>query len=318
MICLMLAQGEHERICAMSMTVPTPNTAPGQSDNLKGAGFMLLAMATFTLSDACMKAVAEMMPLYQAVTLRGCVTLPILLLIGHFTGGLQFRRVYEERRLVGIRTFAEAAASVAFFLGLTALPLAIVTAILQATPLAVTAAAALIWGEKVGWRRLSAIIAGFCGVLLIVRPGSEGFNVAALWVLLSVCFVVMRDMSTRKLPKDIPSATVAFLAACGVMSVCFVISLREPWVAVPLPAMPIIVLSSVGVVAGYIAVIRAMRSGEVSFITPFRYSALLWALLLGWVAFGHFPDWITLLGACIVAASGIFTILRERRLKAGD
>lgn len=303
----------------MSITGASAEGATASGDNLKGAGLMLLAMAAFTISDACMKVVAGMMPLYQAVSLRGLMTLPILLVIGHLTGGMQFRRLWQVRGILAVRTFAEVASTVTFFLGLVALPLAIVTAILQATPLAVTAAAALFLGEKVGWQRMLAILAGFAGVLIIIRPGADGFGVAALFVLLSVCFVVLRDLSTRRLPRDIPSPSVAFLAASGVMAFSVLISLREPWGAVPLQALPLIGVASAGVVVGYISVIRSMRLGDVGFVTPFRYSALIWALILSWAIFGYFPDGLTLLGAAIVAGSGLFTVWRERlRLRSSS
>ncbi|WP_158617210.1 DMT family transporter [Falsigemmobacter faecalis] len=282
-------------------------------DNLKGAGFMLLAMAAFTIGDSLMKQVSQMMPLYQAVALRGLLTLPLLLLLGKVSGGLHFDRIWRERKLTGLRTFAEVASTVTFFLGLVALPLAIVTAILQATPLAVTAAAAFFLGEKVGLPRFLAICAGFCGVLIIIRPGSDGFGLPTVFVLISVCFVVLRDLSTRRLPKDIPSASVAFLAAAGVLLVSLVISAREPWGEVPVAAIPMLCGAALAVVTGYISVIRSMRTGDVSFVTPFRYSALLWALMLSWVISGYFPDALTLFGAAVVVASGIFTLWREGR-----
>lgn len=282
-------------------------------ENLKGAGFMLLAMAAFTIGDSLMKQVSQMMPLYQAVALRGLMTLPLLLLVGKVSGGLHFDRLWRERRLIGLRTFAEVLSTVTFFLGLVALPLAIVTAILQATPLAVTAAAALFLGEKVGLPRLLAICAGFCGVLLIIRPGSDGFGLPTVFVLISVCFVVLRDLSTRRLPKDIPSASVAFLAASGVLLVSLAIASREPWDAVPAEAIPLLLGAGCALVTGYISVIRSMRTGDVSFVTPFRYSALLWALLLSWLISGYFPDGLTLFGAAVVVASGIFTLWREGR-----
>lgn len=297
----------------MSITGASAEGATASGDNLKGAGLMLVAMASFTISDACMKVVADMMPLYQAISLRGLMTLPLLLLIGHLTGGMQFRRLWQVRGILAVRTFAEVASTVTFFLGLVALPLAIVTSILQATPLAVTAAAALFLGEKVGWQRLLAILAGFAGVLIIIRPGADGFSPAALFVLLSVCFVVLRDLSTRRLPRDIPSTGVAFLAAGGVMVFSLLISLREPWEAVPLQALPLIGVATAGVVVGYLSVIRSMRMGDVGFVTPFRYSALIWALILSWGIFGYFPDGLTLLGGAIVAASGLFTVWRERQ-----
>lgn len=289
--------------------------APPLSDNFRGAGFMMIAMAAFTLGDACMKAVAAQMPLYQAVTLRGMVTLPLLALIGYLTGGLDFRGTARAGRLVGWRMVGEVVSTLTFFVALVNMPLAVLSAIMQVLPLAVTAAAALFLGEKVGWRRLVAICTGFVGVLIIVRPGPEGLNIYALVALVSVAFVVLRDLATRQLPASVPSTTVALFSALSVTVVCAGLSLREPWVAVPLHAMWLIPTASACVVIGYIFIIRVMRVGEVGFTTPFRYTSLVWAMILGWVFFQEWPDLLTLLGAAIVVASGVFTLVREARLR---
>lgn len=286
-----------------------------RADNLRGAGYMLVAMAAFTLGDACMKSVSEQMPLFQAVALRGLLTLPLMVLIGQLTGGLRLRGMAGAWRTVGWRTVGEVGATLSFFYCLVSMPLATLSAILQATPLAVTAGAALFMGERVGWRRSLAIAMGFVGVLIIIRPGPEGVDLTALMALVSVGFVVLRDLCSRRLPVSAPSVTVALVAAVAVTLICFALSLREPWVAVPPAALPLIGLASVFVVTGYIFVIRVMRVGEVGFTTPFRYSALVWAILLGWLIWGDLPDGWELLGAGVVVASGLFTLLREARLK---
>lgn len=285
------------------------------SDNLRGAGFMVIAMTAFTLGDACMKGVAAQMPLYQAVTLRGLVTLPLLVLIAQFTGGLDLRATLRAGRTVWLRVLGEVASTITFFIALVQMPLAVLSSILQALPLAVTAGAALFLGERVGWRRVAAICVGFLGVLLIVRPGPDGINIYALVALASVAFVVLRDLATRRLPASVPSTTMAFLSALSVTVVGAVLSLAEPWQPVPQSGYVLLPLAGVFVVTGYIFIIRVMRVGEVSFTTPFRYTSLLVALVLGWVFFGEWPDGITLLGAAIVVASGLFTLLREARLR---
>lgn len=285
------------------------------SDNMRGAIFMMIAMAAFTLGDACMKAVASQMPLYQAVTLRGLVTLPLLALIGQLTGGLDFRSTFKAGRVIGWRVVGEVASTLTFFIALVHMPLAALSAIMQALPLAVTAAAAVFMGEKVGWRRMLAILAGFVGVLIIIRPGPEGINIYALVGLVSVAFVVLRDLSTRRLPVSVPSTTVALMSALSVTVVCAMLSLSEPWAAVPTQAVLLLPLAGVCVVVGYIFIIRVMRVGEVGVTTPFRYTALLWAVVLGWFAFGEWPDTLTLVGSAIVVASGLFTLLREARIR---
>lgn len=285
------------------------------SDNLRGAGFMMLSMAAFVLGDACIKAVAPLLPLYQAVTLRGLLTVPALALIAHLTGGLRVSLVWQARGLVGLRAMAEVAATVTFFAALLNLPLATVSAIMQSAPLAVTLGAALVFRERIGWRRLLAISLGFLGVLVIVRPGPEGFNIWAGVSLLTVLAVVVRDLATRRLPAGVPSVTVALVSAVAVAVVAAVLSLAEPWQPVSLEAALLIVAATVFVVVGYIFIIRVMRVGEVGVTAPFRYSALVWAVVLGWVLFAELPDLWTMVGASIVVGSGLFTLAREHRLR---
>lgn len=285
-----------------------------RAENFRGAGYMLIAMAAFTIGDAVMKLVAGMMPLYQAVTLRGLIAVPLLLLIARMTGGLRLDSLARSWRPAGLRTLGEVGATLFFFLALVNLPLATVSAINQSVPLGVTAGAALFFGEKVGWRRMLAILAGFFGVLLIVRPGAEGMNIYALCSLASVSFVVLRDLATRKLAGDVSSVAVALSATLAITLVAAAISLPQGWRPVPLAAWPYILSASVLVLVGYIFVVRMMRVGQVAAITPFRYSALLWALVLGWLIWGHVPDALTALGALIVVASGLFALLREARL----
>ena len=284
------------------------------SDNLRGAGFMLVAMAAFILGDACMKTVAGHLPLYQAVTLRGLVTVPLLVLLARMTGGLNLERMRGSWRVVWLRTAGEIGATLTFFYALVHLPLGALSAILQSAPLAVTAGAALFMGEKVGWRRGLAIAIGFLGVLLIVQPGAEGLNIAALVALVSVGFIVLRDLSTRRLPADVPSIPVALVAAIAVTGLGAMLSLRTPWQPVPLAIVPVILAAAVLVNIGYIFIIRVMRVGEVAFTTPFRYTSLVWAMLLGWVFWDEVPRPGTLVGAAIVVASGLFVLLREAQI----
>ena len=304
--------------CVIPLDHPGPRearVARDLSDNMRGALFMVISMAAFTAGDACMKTVAGQMPLYQAVTLRGVLTIPGLALIGYATGGLRFGALWSAAGLVGLRTFAEIASTLTFFWALVNLPFATLSAIMQALPIFVTLGAALVFREAVGWRRMLAIAVGFIGVLIIIRPGPDGVNIWALVALASVAFVVLRDLSTRRLAAHVPSVTVALFAAIGVTATCGLLSLQEAWVPVPMSAVPLIVAAAVFVVTGYIFVIRVMRVGEVSVTTPFRYTALVWAVILGWLVFGEIPDAWTMFGALIVVASGLFTLWRERRVR---
>ena len=201
-----------------------------------------------------------------------------------------------------------------FLVALLHMPLATLSAIMQAIPLAVTLGAALVFGDRVGWRRMTAIVVGFAGVLIIIRPGTEGFDRFALLGLASVLCVVVRDLSVRPLGGQVPSVIVALGAAVGVTAMGGIGTLWGGWQAVsPVQAMQIGAAGGF-LIVGYLCAVTAMRVGDIGVVAPFRYTSLLWAILLGWLAFGALPDGWTVIGAAIVVCAGIFTLLRERAL----
>lgn len=167
------------------------------NDNARGALIMNASMAAFTVNDACMKAVTETVPTFEAAALRGVVVVLALILVARRMGGLQLRLPAREARIVAWRAVGEVASTVTYLIALKHMPLANISAIMQSLPLAVTLGAAAFFGETIGWRRALAIGIGFLGVLLIVRPGTEGFDQWSLLVLASVGFVVLRDLTTR-------------------------------------------------------------------------------------------------------------------------
>lgn len=294
--------------------LPESGAALAISPNLRGAIYMNIAMAAFTLNDTGMKAVTQTLPLFEAITLRGVSTSILLFILGLATGGLRFRLQRRDTGLLAIRTLAEIAATVAFLGALVHMPLANLSAVMQFTPLAVTLAAAVVFRERIGWRRLSAIGIGFLGVLLIIRPGAKGFDVWALVGVASVLCVVVRDLSTRKFGLGVPTATVALAAALGVTVLGLSGVAIEGWQGPDLRNLLTVFGSSVALVAGYLSGVQAMRVGDIGFIAPFRYTSLLWAIALGWLVFGTLPDLLTVAGATVVIATGLFTLLRERKL----
>ncbi|MGB8814092.1 MAG: DMT family transporter [Paracoccaceae bacterium] len=284
------------------------------TDNARGALYMNIAMLAFTLNDSCMKAVTQTMPLFQAITLRGLLTTAALLMIGMMMGGLRLVPAGRDTVAIGVRTLAEVGGTVLFLVALTHMPLANLSAIMQFLPLAVTLAAALVLHQQVGWRRMSAIFIGFIGVMIIIRPGTAGFDRWSIMGLGSVICVVVRDLATRQLSKAVPSVTVAIWAGAAVTLMGLVGMAFSGWQIVTLTEAVLIVGASVALIIGYMTVVMVMRVGDISFIAPFRYMALLWAILLGWAMFDTLPDGWTLIGAAIVVATGIFTFWRERQV----
>lgn len=285
------------------------------TDNMRGVILMTAAMAAFVGNDTIMKLVTEEMPLFQAIFLRGLVTVAGLgLILGR--GRVALRGIEpHDRRLIGWRTFGELAATITFLYALTRMPLATLSAIMQAAPLAVTLAAALFLRAPIGIRRLAAILTGFLGVLLIVRPGSGDFGIEAVLGLVSVGFVVLRDLTTRQLGRAVPSVFVALVAAVSVTVMGGIGTLLSGiWVGVSPRIALLILLGGSFLVAGYLSAVAAMRVGDIDLVAPLRYTSLVFALILGWVVFGDWPETLTLIGAAIVVATGIYTFYREQKL----
>ena len=291
---------------------------------------MVGSMAAFTLNDTMTKTTGGAVPLFQLLFLRGLISISLIMLLWGRLGPMHLRLSRRDWKLVGIRSGSEVAASFFFvtalfnmsewvggYSGIRTLfnmPLANLSAILQSLPLTVTLGAALFYREPVGWKRFSAILVGFMGVMLIVKPGTDGFNVWSVYALIAVMFVTIRDLSTRRLSKAVPSMTVTFAAVLSVTVFSAFAQLATPWAPVSAPHWQAIAAAAVFVLMGYYFSVQTMRTGDVSFIAPFRYTGLIWALILGWFVFGDWPLPSTLIGAAIVAATGLFTLYRERKL----
>ena len=287
------------------------------SDNTRGALFMMGSMTAFTLNDACMKLLSGELPLFQALVLRSIGVIVFLGVMAWRAGAFRTRISAKDQMLIALRTVVEMGAAYFFISALFHLPIADVTAILQALPLTVTLAGAVFLGEAVGWKRILAILVGFSGVLLILRPpflfGDESsFSIYSIYVLLAVACVTVRDLSARRISKSVPSMTIALAAAIGVMLLGAGGSLNEQWQPVSAASALRLGGASFFIIGGYVFSVSAMRSGEIGFVAPFRYTSLIAALLLGLFVFGDWPDQLTLLGSVIVVATGLFTLYRER------
>jgi drug/metabolite transporter (DMT)-like permease len=276
---------------------------------------MAVAMATFTVNDSFMKAVTQVLPLSQAIAIRGSLTLVALLVLARVMGIKTLAIPAADRNRLGWRTAAELGATMTFLLALRQMPFANLSAILQSLPLAVTLGAAVALKEPVGWRRMTAIVVGFCGVLLIVRPGTEGFNIWSILAVISVAFVVIRDLSTRQFSHGLPSVTIAIYTSIAVTGMGFAGFVLEDWIAVAPKVFAMLAGASAMLIMGYLFIVMAMRVGDVAIVAPFRYSALIWAILLGWLAFDEFPHVLTFVGAGIVVGTGLYTYLREYQLQ---
>lgn len=282
------------------------------SPNVRAAVFMSLAMFGFSVNDAISKSLTDEMGFGQLMLVRGLFATFFMVLFAWQQGNLGNLR-QGLHPLILVRSVSEAVATITFLMALAHMPLSNVSAVLQSLPLAVTMGAAMFFGEPVGWRRWLAILVGFVGVTIIVRPGLEGFNAYSLLALLCVVFCAVRDLVTRRLPAEIPTlipsvATAASVTLCGAL----VLPLSGGWTPMDAGETLRLAFAALVLIPAYIFIILAMRVGEISFVAPFRYTALLWVIMLGYVFLAEVPDTAMLVGATLIIGSGLFSLYRER------
>ncbi|WP_394178539.1 DMT family transporter [Yoonia maritima] len=283
------------------------------SDNTRGALLMMGGMCAYTANDAFMKALSDEIPLFEAVLWRGVGAIICLLIMCRMMGQLRFDLPRREWGLIILRSLGEVAGTYFFLTALFNMPIANVSAILQSLPLAVSLSATVFLGEPLGWRRMAAISVGFAGVLLIIQPGGADFNLFSLYALAAVACVTLRDVVVRRMSRDVPSIFVALIAAVGVTLLGGVGSLFTESVPFTTKATLQLLGATAFLICGYIFSVTAMRWGEISFVAPFRYTSLIVAMILGVLVFGEWPNFLTMIGAMIVVATGLFTLYRESR-----
>jgi drug/metabolite transporter (DMT)-like permease len=284
-------------------------------ENLRGILFMILAMAGFALEDLFIKLLSSHVPVSQILIILGFSGTTVCLIIAFLTHAPILHRDLLNRPII-VRTFCELFAALFFTSAIALTPLSSAASILMTTPLMVTMGAAIFFGEKVGWRRWTAIIIGFFGVLLILRPGFDSFMPASLLAVIATIFLAVRDLATRTMQIDISTTTVSIYAflAMGISGFIAMPFFSAMVIPTSIEIVYLISATFVGVI-GYYAIVLATRNGDVSVISPFRYSRLVFAMLLSIIILLERPDLVTLIGASIIVISGIYTFIREGRLK---
>ncbi|WP_339948779.1 DMT family transporter [uncultured Albimonas sp.] len=283
--------------------------------NLRGAGWMALAMLGVACNDALMKLVLPDIGMFQAILLRSVLAAAAVALALARRGALR-PPPRQDLPWLALRSVAEIGATILYLEAITRLRLAEVAAINQVLPLLLTLAGVVL-GERVGWRRWLAILTGFFGVMLIVRPGGQAFDPDALYAVGGMLCFGVREVVTRRTDPATPHLLITFITLMTVGATGAVGSLVSPWSPMEAWHLTAILASSVAIFVCYHAGVVAMRTGEIGFTAPFRYTVILWALVLGFAVFGEIPDARTMIGAAMIVAAGLYAFWRERRVGAG-
>lgn len=275
---------------------------------------MVMSMALFAVEDMFLKWAATDLPVGMVIFVAGAFGAPVFVVMARMEGKRTLVRAALHPAVM-LRNAGEMVGTFAYITALAVVDLSTVSAVLQALPLAVTLGAALFMGETVGWRRWLAIAVGFAGVMVIIRPGMEGFQPQALWVLVTVLGLAVRDLATRAIPAECSAAQVS---AWGLMSVGVLGALVMVQGGAVMPdagQAGAMFGALVFGTAGYWLVVSASRTGEVAVVSPFRYTRLVFAIAIGATVFDEVPDALTLTGAALIIGSGLYALARERARK---
>ncbi len=276
---------------------------------------MTIGSMGYVINDAFVRRVTEEGPgVYQVLCIRG-IGLALVFLIAGRLRSRPFRRSDLQRPLL-LRVAAETVASALFFAGVIRLEFANVQAILQVVPFAVMLAAVVVLGEQVRGRQYVAILLGFVGVLIVVRPATDGFSAWSLVVLASAMFQVARELATRDVDTDTPGESIAFVTAIGLSVFAAGLSLFSGWQMPTAVGAVYLALSVASLAVGYYFTIQTVRIGDLSISAPFRYTVLVGAVVIGYLLFGEIPDRFTVIGSVIIVVTGLYAVQLERTVRS--
>ncbi|WP_162487163.1 MULTISPECIES: DMT family transporter [unclassified Variovorax] len=292
----------------------TPQLSSSRSSprvNGRAIAMMIGAMGCFVLNDALVKHVSQSMPSAQLIFVRGVMASALVLLVAHRLGALGHASAVLNPQ-VALRGAVDACATMMYLLSLFRLPIGNATAINLAAPLFMTVFAVFFLGERAGVARWSAVVLGFVGVLCVVQPSGEGFNAWALLCLAGTLFHAMRDLMTRRIDPAIPSVIITLATALAVTLLAGCLTLLSGWQAFALRDLGLLGVAAAFLASGYFLLVQCMRTGEVSLTAPFRYTAVLFAMLLGYAIWNEVPTGWAWVGITLLVGSGLYMLHSER------
>ncbi|WP_371228174.1 DMT family transporter [Roseovarius sp. 2305UL8-3] len=282
--------------------------------NQQGIAFTILSMAAFTLEDMFIKILSVQLPIGQMLCMFGLGTASLFAIIMCVSGN-RFDNPGAWGKVPLLRTLFEAGAALTFYLALSKNDLTLVAAIYQAVPLVIVLGAFIFLRERVGWRKWLAVLVGLVGVMLITRPGFAEFDPNSLWAVLSALFVAGRDLVTRRIEATLSSTLISFQSFIILIPIGLLWHFATGEVIEPVSSFQL-ALTLGGIVfgaIGYYCIVLGMRLGEASVVAPFRYSRILFAILVGAMVFGERVDTMTLLGIGLIVSAGLYAFERKAR-----
>lgn len=275
---------------------------------------MITSMAFFAVEDSLIKFVTSTIPIGQILIMFGLGGALIFLLMAHFKNE---KIMLRDMLLLPmyVRALFEIIGRLFYVLAISLIPLSTATVIIQATPIVVVAGAAIIFGEKVGWRRWTAILLGLFGVIVIIQPTAESFSFLSILALIGMIGFAGRDLASRAAPENL---SVFILGLHGFIALAFSGLIYTIWddanfVMIDIDTIGFMVGAVVFGVAAYSCLMKAMRTGEVSAVTPFRYTRLIFGVSLGVCFFNESLNYSTVLGTILIVISGLFILSRNKR-----
>ena len=296
------------------MTTRLPND---RKANLIGSLWMVAAMAVFAIEDAFIKAASVMLPVGQILVIFGMGGALIFAGLARLNAQPLFVKDVVSRPM-RFRILFEIVGRLFYVLAIAVIPLSAATVILQATPLVVVAGAALVFGEKVGWRRWTAIIIGLIGVIIIIRPGTDSFSMLSVLAVIGMIGFAGRDLASRAAPATLSTWLLGLYGFIAVVlaGVAYSIWQGQAYVRPSVEISLYLLLSVLAGVGAYSCLMKAMRTGDVSAVIPFRYTRLLFGIAFGVALFGEELSMPMLAGSGLIVISGLFILWRGKATEA--
>ena len=284
-------------------------------DNTRGAMAMLGAIALFIVNDAMIKLASEGLPAAQTIGVRGVFATTWVILAVFSTGLRRQAHHALERRTLG-RAMLDVASTFTYLIALFNMPIGLAVAIGQTAPLMMLMLSVLFLGEHVPWRRWAAMFVGFAAVLLVARPGSDGFTWWAGLSLFATLCNALRDTYTRVVPQRVPSLIITLAGAVAVTLTGTALTAVAGWQPLTFEQWGLLFGASIFLAGAYYLMIVAMRVGEVSFVGGFRYASLPAGALIAWIVWGQLPDGPAMIGMAIIVATGLYLFRTGRPIHA--